>query len=76
MPEPITDWVKLAHYAGCADQLDDALLHRCSQGAYELGKQVRSCEKAIDREIRKRIKEKERAGYYGEDKKLPGEVGG
>lgn len=58
MGGPIYELERLAHYAAFADQCDDELLHQASQGAFELQKRIRSWEKALDREIRKRNKEK------------------
>lgn len=57
MKEPIYDLELIYHLAGTADQCDDETLRRATQGAFVLQKRLRCCEKALDREIRKRNKE-------------------
>lgn len=48
---------QLEHYAQYADQCSSGLLHEMSNWAFVLQKRIRSCEKVMDRELRRRNKE-------------------
>jgi hypothetical protein len=48
---------QLEHYAEYAGQCSSDLLHEMSEWSFVLQKRLRSCEKAMDRELRRRNKE-------------------